>query len=342
MFLDRLLDYWESSGATLKIPTYKKLYDTLAQKAKLFLIDKTQAEIFSETSLPSRDYLRSSFRLPFDQTFIEFSEPLGFKVISEVSGEESLRKYKGVYVDRDLVAKKEKTSIFSLEKTMLDSKPTEFYGFRFFDTQYQDDLVFSLPCELPDFYMLCYDKCKASSLGKKLEIYDPISIISKHKTFCEMSSGTGCDYGHSRKDLFGLTLKLITFINSKNVLFEKARQGSHKLDRKRKKKGKLPLKDYHFVKVDKRQPVYIDGEPRKGYKHSVRYDVRGHFAFYHHCPSCDKIYPKIVPSGKDCGKCGYEIDKFKVEPRWMPEHMRGLASRIYRPKILELKEQAKT
>jgi len=334
------------------VSLFKSLLYT-ARKSKLFLIQKEQAEVFYD--MPHMEQLyKCTFRLPFPMMFVEFSNPLKVREINrdsndnETSKEDELR---GVLMMRDYDALKSRDiyeaekkgmkianypSLEEILKSDLDEEKKllfRSYNMLFFDSKFRyAKLVFD-PLMLPVF---SFYKCAHWKDCDRANRYDYNNAKS---VACWTKQGENCERAKEFIKHLDLSMNLINYINSKNIEFEKI-SNSERLNKKRIENGKPPLRDFYRIKIDKRQAVY-SGTGGIGSKHSFRYDVRGHFAFYQHCPTCNRVYSKAIKGDVACKRCGNEIkeDKWKVKTRWVADHIRGLSNSVYIPKsVREVKE----
>jgi hypothetical protein len=95
--------------------------------------------------------------------------------------------------------------------------------------------------------------------------------------------------------MISLCYAINLFLNAPNVVIHKEKPDP-KVQRKREKKGKAVLPEYHTVTIQKFQTVYEEPNRGKGTQHGRMYPVRGHFR---------------------------KLKQFE-DPIWIPNHFRGV------------------
>jgi len=189
------------------------------------------------------------------------------------------------------------------------------YNMLFFDSNYAYSKLIFNPEMLPVFsFYRCYDWENCDKMNR----YDP---YEQKSVACWTRKEGNCERAEEFIKYLDLSMNIINYINSENVIREVVKS---KFNKSREKEGRPQLRDYTWVRIDKTQAIY-SGEGGTGTKHSVRYGVRPHFAFYHHCPSCMTIFPKVARGNVKCEKCGKEIEykRWITKNRFIPYHKRG-------------------
>lgn len=111
----------------------------------------------------------------------------------------------------------------------------------------------------------------------------------------------------TKEAIKALAIGCCTYLNCINLTLEK-QEVPEKLRKSREKRGKSALEDYYVCRV--KGSLYADTEHvGTGVKHSIRYDVRGHFR---------------------------KIQDNKVS--WVRPHQRGISNERYVPKAYDAKE----
>lgn len=103
----------------------------------------------------------------------------------------------------------------------------------------------------------------------------------------------------------------IAYMMAKSIVIEQE-WGPRYQRRREQREGKIP-QPWHVVKVDPKivSGSHQYGEPEQGGRHRYRYDVMGHLRFGHH-PRKDGTYNDTI--------------------EWVAPHQRGLANNVYIPK----------
>lgn len=109
------------------------------------------------------------------------------------------------------------------------------------------------------------------------------------------------------KQIIAWTIHMLNYLTSPSVVLER-KEHSPELQKSREKKGKPLLPGWYEItyrKKNYRSVVPSSGVP--GTHHSFRYDVRGHFMSF----TKGRLAGRVI---------------------WCPDHQRGLANDLYRPK----------
>lgn len=116
-----------------------------------------------------------------------------------------------------------------------------------------------------------------------------------------------------------LAVNIAMFLTSPAVSLEE-RKPSEKLNRKRAKAGKAPLPGWYEIayKKSRSRPAETgSGADGPAFRHSFRYDVRGHFKHFRRGPLAGPVV-------------------------WVPPHQRGLQNELYKPKAYRVDNEPET
>lgn len=242
--------------------------------AKTLLFPTSQAEVFLSVSQEYTEQL--DYKLPFPVVFVQFSEPMAVNV-----------PYRGEYKPDQILFMV--ISQFELSEN---------------DVNEQHRQSMNTPFSL----LKVSPRLKPGILNGITAIYSDMNILSfswmadSHDEFVSGSLYGVDEYQHMLKRL---AISIIGYINCENVYLEKQGEVDDAINRKREKKGKSRLEPYYICRI---KGVQYDGHATgEGSKHSIRYDVRGHF--------------RRMTNGKTI---------------WVRPHQRGLQNELYIPKTYKV------
>lgn len=108
------------------------------------------------------------------------------------------------------------------------------------------------------------------------------------------------------------TVHILNYLTSPSIELE-PKQHSLELQKSRQRKGKEPLPGWYEITYKKSHVAFRQtSQTAEGYHHSFRYDVRGHFMHF-------------------------KKGRMKGRVIWCPQHQRGLAHELYKPKTYRVR-----
>lgn len=247
--------------------------------AKTILFSTEQIEVFRDLPPGYADSL--DYRLPFPFLFIQLSSP--FVVDVPMDG----------YVERSeilyfVLAQQELT-----EEAL--AKHKAFYS-------------------SPEFFAKPAEHLDSGILNSVFVIYKELNT-TRFGWMSESAHEFITDYTRDASESFYSMLKrlciaLVGYINCENIYLEEQGGASEAVNRKRAAKGKARIEPYYVCRIKGVQsPSHATGT---GVKHSIRYDVRGHF--------------RRLDSGKTI---------------WVRPHQRGVQNELYIPKVYKVTKGSK-
>jgi hypothetical protein len=242
-----VIEKWESDYAGWW------MLDQVIDPCQTIIFSAEQAEIFSEVTKDYTDLL--DYRLPFSDTFIQFTRPIPVKNIN--------KRELGIGEGDDLVG-------LVLRQVVID--------------QEVQDAVLSGRYHFPE---------KSAPLGSYLNIGVAIWSDFEQSLFGWVSGSTDELLSSHVDDLLSpadprtqinrmkigfkwLAISCIGYINCENIYLHKEGGATEAINAKRERKGKGRLDPYYVCRI---RGVQYDGngETGTGAAHGIRYDVRGHF-----------------------------------------------------------------
>jgi hypothetical protein len=256
-----------------------------AKVSKVILFDTEQVAIFLNL-IENRNFLPSiEYNLPFQDVWLGFTSPLdiagyeGNKTISALLLSQ-VTVDKAQY-DENTKAIQQADELFATESIYapVDWSKSDTVTFNQARTIFQDLEVDMAMWTSQSESILTLDDC------------DPDMMTWKEK--CRR-----------------LASACIQYINCENIYLEKQGEVPEAVNRKRESKGKSRLEPYYVCRI--RGVNYDSIATGEGSKHSIRYDVRGHF--------------RRMTTGKTI---------------WVRPHQRGLTNELYIPKVYKVETGSK-
>lgn len=259
-----------------------------AKESKTVIFSAEQAKMFSAAT---RDYTeRLDYRLPFPFVFLQFSEPLEMPIIdTSVGPGMHMEKLIGIFLTQSEFTEETKAQ-FKRQQNELNKNPYNLLGVSQIIMNAEEGGVLNAMIAVwEDFNSSRFSWFSDASY----ELAVPPPNNDTEKTVQDAWTG-----------LKRLAISCIGYINCENVYLELQGVVPAAVNNKRAGKGKHRLEPYYVCKITGVQYGANGTERDAGSKHSIRYDVRGHF--------------RRLDGGKTI---------------WVRPHQRGIENELYVPKM---------
>lgn len=233
----------------------------IVEKGKTIVFSSKQAEIFDEKTSRFIDDL--DYRLPFQETILQFDEPLSAKYPLRrnmgISDHVSALLLRQVQLTKKEVEEEYKFWQDEMNRLHITDSDMTFQSFHF-DS---DEVIQNALCVVfSDNYVIRYG-WQSGTTHEQAYIRDDVPD--------DYADKSGVELTHYRN----LAIACIGYINCENIYLHRE-DVPDKVNRKREAKGKSKLEPYYVCRI---RGVNYDsaGATGEGSKHGIRYDVRGHF-----------------------------------------------------------------
>jgi hypothetical protein len=275
------------------------------RRAQIIRMGGDQAQVFMDTpAQEGQDYIQW-LRLPFLRTYIQFDQPVVF------SG------YLGEY-DHGPQCEADETGFrdHGAHQCKDAHTPPPVRGVLLLETTRKDTENISTLIRGPGGDVMGESRPLAPDAVRLFQVTflmpRPDYFLNVHMVTATVTTDNRLDFDHrgfwqTRKRMLDWTVHVINFLTSPSVVLV-PNHHDPALQRARARRGKPPLPDW--FELTYRRHVRMPGSDKVAqglWKHSYRYDVRGH--------------PMLFRRGKLAGRV-----------IWCPPHQRGLANTLYRPR----------